>query len=602
MLVYGDPQFQIPARILLDRFTGSSGSAQSLDDLRTALIHAGQFEQAIADAMPGSPSWPAETVALAMKLTDALAAGFCARWENADPARSHDAGALRLRLQQLFAGPAMRDAVLTVKIPEGFAFYTLFPEQYAAATRKWCAENEALNILVTGLRSIGTSLSAVVTATLLRRGREARRLTVRPGGPPFARQVEIAPTELQGIDAALVVDEGPGISGSSMAAAARALEEAEIGHISFLPGHSGDPGTAATPEIRQRWKQTPRYVVPLVEITWSERSLTQALADRTVELDPLHRPIDDVEELTGGEWRRRAFASEHDWPAVAPRFERTKFLCRRAQGPSVLWKFAGLHTEPDGQAALHTAVSRLRARAQAGFTQAPLATHAGFIALPWIEGERLSRADGQNFGMAGHIGTYLAHCAGPVLDRSEQREALARLAEMVYWNTREAMDESSARAARARAGQVANLPTVPGAPDGRLAPHEWIKTSEGKILKMDAEGHESDHTLIGKQPLLWDVAAAIVEWDFAAREIAELQGPLRRAGINLDPAASDFYRIAYSAFQLGRMTLSAGENPDAREKARLNRAIAFYRTHLADCLRTRSELKEISTTDHAVPM
>ncbi len=60
----------------------------------------------------------------------------------------------------------------------------------------------------------------------------------------------------------LVVDEGPGISGSSMAATAAAWSRRgwlQSG-IAFLPGHGNEPGGAGAPEVQRWWQMAPRYV------------------------------------------------------------------------------------------------------------------------------------------------------------------------------------------------------------------------------------------------------------------------------------------------------------------------------------------------------
>jgi hypothetical protein len=95
----------------------------------------------------------------------------------------------------------------------------------------------------------------------------------------------------------LVVDEGPGLSGSSMAAAAAALAGAgvERGRISFFPGHGGDPGSAASDTVRAWWASSRRYVGPLAALRWGGRSLEGVLAERTqrnlgervVEVEPI---------------------------------------------------------------------------------------------------------------------------------------------------------------------------------------------------------------------------------------------------------------------------------------------------------------------------
>src|SRR5581483_1173657 len=92
-------------------------------------------------------------------------------------------------------------------------------------------------------RSIGTSLSALVAATLKAAGWQTERFTVRPAGPPFARTVALPSAPVPNARHALIVDEGPGMSGSSLAAVAQALVESGFKpeRISFLPGHDREP-------------------------------------------------------------------------------------------------------------------------------------------------------------------------------------------------------------------------------------------------------------------------------------------------------------------------------------------------------------------------
>src|SRR5947209_8245539 len=173
---------------------------------------------------------------------------------------------------------SLGNETVTVKVPEGYAFYALFPEQYCATTLNWTQQNsDPREALVIGLRSIGTSLSAVVKETLCQLGWKTRRITVRPDGHPFQRQLTLPAIYIASNSPVLIVDEGPGISGSSMTAVARAFISAGFGNIHFLPGHSYEPGIAAAPEVREIWRQTPRHVTPLEKIRWHGLSLEQSL-------------------------------------------------------------------------------------------------------------------------------------------------------------------------------------------------------------------------------------------------------------------------------------------------------------------------------------
>ena len=159
---------------------------------------------------------------------------------------------------------------LRFKTPEGFAFYALNPEQYRNAARRWIKQNPLHgDVVVIGIRSIGATLSRVVADELLAAGRSARRCTVRPEGHPFSRTVKL-PTWIEPNAAAyLVVDEGPGMSGSSFLAVSAALRKlgVRLQRIHFFPSHNGFPGSAATAEGVADWKQIAKWVAPPVEPT-----------------------------------------------------------------------------------------------------------------------------------------------------------------------------------------------------------------------------------------------------------------------------------------------------------------------------------------------
>ncbi|HEV2118105.1 MAG TPA: hypothetical protein VGR48_18860, partial [Terriglobales bacterium] len=120
---------------------------------------------------------------------------------------------------------------ITVSIPEGFAYYALHPLQYADLAGALPLSSPYAAVI--GIRSIGATLSAVVAAALRRRGINAERITVRPGGHPFDRKMEFTPEERRWLADqrvrradVLVVDEGPGLSGSSFLSVGDALLQA----------------------------------------------------------------------------------------------------------------------------------------------------------------------------------------------------------------------------------------------------------------------------------------------------------------------------------------------------------------------------------------
>ena len=402
MIVYGDPSSQESLRALVARLRESllSPGAVLPEERRRALILAGTLEQAVED---GLPEWGAPCRAL----TDALAEAFL----RAEPSASAVDGALAALAQA-------PDASLTMKTPEGFAFYGLYPEAYAVAVQRWQVDHPGAQVAVIGVRSIGTTLSAVVLAALRARRSKAFRLTVRPFGHPFAREAVLPSLDA---DWALIVDEGPGLSGSSMAAVAAAAMRAGIARdrIVFFPGHSGEPGAQASEGVRALWRGTPRVAVRAEELRWEGHSLEETLLRRT-------EGGTRLEELSEGRWRAAVYDEPADWPGVALPFERRKLRIVRADGSAVRWKFVGL-TVPG--------------------------TVLGFAPASWIEGEPLRRSDATPETVA-RIGRHVAAVAGPPLTSEAARAARARLEAMLRANAAEAGLDSHFSPPQAQGGSV----------------------------------------------------------------------------------------------------------------------------------------------------
>jgi hypothetical protein len=517
MIVYGDPSNQATLTSLSDRLRSRREGlplGALLDDLRSLLIEAGQLEQAVHDAVLD------EALAPCARITDGLASVFVSRWQSTESVEL-------LSFDELPSG----EEWLTVKVPEGFAFYGLYPEGYAVAARRWLdSVRPAGQVAVIGIRSIGTTLSAVVLAALRAEGVPAHRFTVRPGGHPYARQVEITPSLLHRADWALIVDEGPGQSGSSMASVAEAVHRAGIPHdrIVFLPGHGGEPGGQASEEVKSWWSSTPRFFTPIEELRWKGRTLEVTLAATTGE-------VVATREVSGGAWRELVFLDPTGWPAVALPFERRKILMTRSDGSKVLWKFTGLQN------------GRL-----------------GFTSAPWIEGPPLRREDATP-ELLSQVGRHIVYVAGPPLVANEAEAARKRLEDVLYWNTLESPWPTVKRTAP-------DCGPLPSYGDGRMAPYEWRRLPGGKVVKVPRVASTLDHTIVGPQPIAWDIAGAVVEWGLDEATAAPLLA-------ELPPIASEvlrFYCLAYAAFRMGTCAMFAGMSDDS-EASRLKRDEAFYR-------------------------
>jgi hypothetical protein len=587
MIVYGDPQFSTSASTLLHHLRDERSRAldSSLETTRRWLIHAGQFEQALLDALEESS--PAETAVCraAEALTDLAAGAFMARTcgiVDGVKAGCPEDCAITLpgdraeRVEKQLDEAGLADLLLTVNVPEGYEFYTLYPEQYVATAVRWWQAQSATTarVVVLGIRSIGTSLSAVVTAALRRHGCTVLRRTVRPTGHPFSREAKLPPGlfDQAGADWTLIVDEGPGISGSSMAAVAAACVDGGCARerIVFFPGHGGAPGPQASDWVRSWWDTVPRWCTPLSQMRWSGQSLPCHLLARAALLCP-GNGLAHVEDFSGGLWRRGAYKSVAEWPAVAIQFERQKYRCT-GTGQPLLWKFAGLGSlVRPGISSEQLALSFEKLQ-ETGWPR-PLGVELGFVAWPWIEGVPCSPSDASDLTLLEQLAAHLCRAPDEVMGPEEQRASFDRLARMAFWNVQEELGETAAAQVEQLSRSVEILSSAPPALDGRMAPSDWIRTRSGALVKPNWLNHELDHTCVGRQSWLWDLAGVMVEWQLSESQITLFSHFVQNRGWTFAPEAGRFFRIAYRASRIGQLRFaSASSGIDCEERARLVRA------------------------------
>jgi len=218
-------------------------------------------------------------------------------------------------------------------------------------------------------------------------------------------------------------------------------------------------------------------------------------------------------------------------------FERRKILMTRTGGSKVLWKFTGLQ---EGRSTL------------------------GFTLTPWIEGHPLRREDSTPEILA-QIGRHIASVAGPPLTTDEANAARKRLEDVLYWNTLESPSPTIGLSAPVTA-------SLPSSGDGRLFPFEWRLTPAGAVVRVPRLASTLDHTIVGDQPIVWDVVGALTEWGLDQSTAA----PLLAEVPPIDDEALRFYRLAYAAFRMGMCAMCASMS-DESEAKRLRRDEAFYR-------------------------
>ncbi|HVG48399.1 MAG TPA: hypothetical protein VM899_09745, partial [Rubellimicrobium sp.] len=444
MIVYSDRTQRLdPRAILAGLRRGLAGPAP---DAPSLLVEAGVLEAGVVDALsPGEDDEPPLARDLRAAMLDLAHAARGGGGERLLSAAR--------RFRELERSPLPE--VVEVSEPEGFAFYALYPEMYAEAARRFVRATRPERATVMGLRSIGTTLSAVVAAELEAQGVPVRSFTVRPRGYPFERELRLGPRLTAALEEGaeghvLVVDEGPGISGSSFACAAETAARAGAPNhrIALFPSWNSDGASLRSERARAAWGRHARWVAGFEETFLDTGRLAATWGGGR------------LRDLSGGLWRD-LLCPPGRRPAVQPQHERRKYLLERDGAPPLLLKFSGLGAR--GQQAL------ARAEAQAGAGLAPEAEGLaeGFLAYRFAEGRPTERLDQDLLGaMAG----YLAHlAAGPERGAPRFEDLLA----MTWLNVAEGLGGDAA----GRTGWMERMrervlarPVIAG--DGRMLPQE----------------------------------------------------------------------------------------------------------------------------------
>jgi len=499
-----------------------------------ALIRAGELESATADL--ASPSTQVFT-----NITDAAAFAFVRR--DGTPLSRALTAVERVGLP----------SHLTISPQEGFAYYALHPENFVQATSQLARPGETFAVI--GIRSIGSTLSAVVRAALLNQGVQAERITVRPTGHPFDRVTNFSPDQQIWVRARqasgaqfVVVDEGPGLSGSSFISVGEALAAAGVARerITFVGSRQPNPGRLCARDGANRWRQ----------FHW-----TLAHSDA-------FRRLSGGAYLGGGAWRRLLLPNP-EWPACWTQMERLKFL---SPDRRLIHKFEGF-----GRFG-HEVKERAQCLARAGYSSPVEDYSDGIIAYSCVPGKPMS-ADDLSPAVLERLAEYCAFRAKEFRISGHPRQ---QLEEVLPFNLNEEFgNPQGGFQAEDLLLLQDDLPllnaTNPVLVDGRMQPWEWIRSEDGKILKVDACTHGDDHFLPGPTDIAWDLAGAIVEWDMNAssadrliERYAQLSGdePSRRLPIFL---------LAYTVFRLGYCKMAAQAEAGSAEENRLLYAYQHYR-------------------------
>lgn len=494
-------------------------SEPSREALLPLLLRAGEVEAALEDCAHGSASVARALTCAAADAMGEIAAGIALP----------NLG----RVVEVMELPAE----LRLRRPEGYAYYALDPSDYSRLASNFAPQSRCVTVI--GVRSIGTSLSAVVAASLRRRGFQVQRATVRPSGHPWDRRTVPDTHAAQVICGGragdfLVVDEGPGLSGSSFLSVGEALEGLGVPaqRVTFLCSRRVDPARLVTRDAERRWSRF--HCVA-----------TEARPHPSTELD-----------LCGGRWRSLSASQREDCPPSWTARERSKYLCLERRE---LRRFVGY--APYGE----RAAARSELLSLAGFSPATFGYADGYLRQRWEHGRYFPVA---KVRPVERIAEYIGFRARafPVRDVTDE------LDEMLRNNVLEVTGSALPSDMRLRV-------VTPIVCDGALAPHEWMLTEDGRLVKTDSSDHGDDHLYPGPCDSAWDLAGAMVEWGLDEGERARLLSAYcRTTGDDAAPRIAS-YELAYAAFRVGCMRMAKLDS-SSEDSPGLTLLEARYERHL----------------------
>jgi hypothetical protein len=496
-----------------------SGSPSDLE--LDALIRAGELESALADC-----DSPYATPLGA--LTETLAARVCGNQRG------------RSRELHLDLGPGALPYTVTVSPPEGFSYYALQPLDFAAVALHCVRPGDAVAVI--GIRSIGTTLSAIVKAALEARGCMVGRITVRPTGHPYDRRIAFDAQQREWVEKHsgsakfLVIDEGPGRSGSTFLSVAEALVSAGIDQerITLVGSREADPEALCASAAAVRWNKF-KFL---------------AAANQ-------HSRFHDCSYIGSGEWRRVFMPQRSAWPACWPQMERLKFL---SEDRKLLYKFEGLGRVGD---AVRNRAGKV---AEAGFGCPVQDAGDGFSAYTVIPRSALTAQD-LSSDLLERIAQYCAFRASEFSASGLRPDALA---EMLRFNLQRELHIDFEPD-----GDLLACP-APVFADARMQPWEWIGGGS-EVLKTDVSTHGDDHFFPGPTDITWDLAGAAVEWNMDRNAVEFLLTRFHNlTGLDVKPRFG-LFRLTYNVVQMAYSKMAISTVAGTEEEPRLQEAYRRYR-------------------------
>lgn len=541
--------------------TLESMSSDKYDHAVNLLIECGELETGITDTYCKEKDIINNQVQICREITINSAMIIQSLWTN-NFSLKDKLFEIKNKLKELQSSKIPRRVRLGV--PEGFVFYGLYPEIYMESASKFFEDSKPDKVIVIGLRSIGTQLSAVVTAQLLSYGCKVESFTVRPKGHPFDRHIQLD-DQLKNVILSsrgsfiAIVDEGPGLSGSSFGGTLKEIRNLgfPIDKTVIFPSWFPQSDTFISNNARDLWNQYKKYIGSF-ENQWIFSEKLEKRIDKKI-----------IYDISAGMWREHVYKSESDFPPVHPHHERRKYLLvSNYYRKSSHWiaKFVGL-----GKYGLQN-IQRADLLSDNGFSPPVHNLSSGFAIMEYVNGIPLNFND-VDVTLMEFLKRYLSFI-------NENMSATLQVTydsmiEMIYYNIENGLGREWCHYLEKMKNNYKSLyeENVVSI-DGHMMPQDFIRTEKG-IIKVDHIEHHADQFFHGCQNIAWDISGIIVEFHLDKKKRSEF---IERI-INIDPFLSrkiSFFIIAYLAYRLGYAKIAAESLGNQKDALRFNITMKFY--------------------------
>jgi hypothetical protein len=217
--------------------------------------------------------------------------------------------------------------------------------------------------------------------------------------------------------------------------------------------------------------------------------------------------------------------------------------------------------------------SEIRERAnvlsEAGYVASSIGTLDGFGCYPFLKGTILSQTD-LNREVLDRMAEYCAFRAGQF--RAPDPPDSSEIRSMVQFNVAEEFGVELN-------GQLAPLEGKRHVlVDGRMLPHEWIRTQDGRLMKCDATAHGDDHFFPGPSTdICWDLAGAIIEWQMSPDGTQRFIDRYRSLSGDDPGLRLPAFLLAYAVFRMAYCKMAAAAMQASGEETRLQDSYLRYR-------------------------